>query len=768
MAAVHEERGVWDSRWRGRARPACAALVAALLLSGLAHPAAAASAAVIPLPASITLASGHYTIDAGTDLQAAPGEQGAKAAASYFAELVRRTRGLSLAVRSGGARRGAIRFEHRDGLAAEGYRLEISAEGVTVAASTATGLFYGAVTLWELLPTGRGRGQLQAQRIEDEPVYPWRGLMLDSARHFQSPAFVKSMLDWMAWHKLNVLHWHLTDDQGWRLQIRKYPRLTAIGAWRTPASVGGAALPAYGGFYTQREVREIVAFAASRHIMVIPEIDMPGHAQAAIAAYPALGSLDGPAPPVSARWGVHTYLYNLEPATFTFLEDVLSEVMELFPAPYIHLGGDEAVKDQWRASAQVQARARELGIQDPDALQGYFTQRMGQFLAAHGRRMVGWDEILRPELASDAVVMAWHGTTGAHAAAIAGHDAVLTPWPTFYFDNRQSALPDEPPGRTRVISLEEVYRFDPNDPTLSVAQQQHVLGVQGNLWTEHIRTEQRLEWMALPRAAAIAELGWSRPERRDWSDFLARLAASVPRYKSLGLNAADSAFAVDARIAGTAAGATVTLANQAHFGEIHYTLDGGKPSAASARYTTPLAVALGAEIRAATFAADEQVSHTWQQRIDNRSLARRNSRQLELCTDAVGLLLEPRREGAQPTDTVAIDIMNPCWWYRGVELDHGARLTAAVAPLPFNYELGDELKKIRVGHAQTPFGELEVHIDSCTGAAAALMPLSEMPVPAVLASTVLAPQPGVHDLCLRIARPALEPLWALDWMEIGE
>ena len=764
---MREVRGARVSQRRGRAQRSCAALAGAWLIVALGQAASAADGAVIPLPASITPASGRFSLTERTPLQAAASDPDALAAARYFAGLMRRARGLSLAMDTSRAKGAAVRFMHRDGLAAEGYRLEIGPDGITVAASTAAGLFYGAVTLWELLPTGRGAADLQAQRIEDEPVYPWRGLMLDSARHFQSPAFVKSMLEWMAWHKLNVLHWHLTDDQGWRLQIRKYPRLTAIGAWRTPASLSGTP-PPYGGFYTQAEVREIVAFAASRHIMVVPEIDMPGHAQAAIAAYPALGCLDGPAPPVSARWGVHTYLYNLEPATFGFLEDVLSEVMELFPAPYVHLGGDEAVKDQWRASALVQARARALGIEDPDALQGYFTQRMGQFLSAHGRRMVGWDEILRPELASDAVVMAWHGTTGAHAAAISGHDAVLTPWPTFYFDDRQSALPDEPPGRTRVISLEDVYRFDPSDASLSAAQREHVLGVQGNLWSEHISTEERMEWMALPRAAAIAELGWSRPERRDWNGFLARLASSFPRYRSLGLHVADSAFAIDARLKASATGVEVSLANQTQFGQIHYTLDGGEPAAASARYALPLEVALGTEVRAATFAGGQQLSHTFSQRIDSRALSRRNSRQLELCTDAVGLLLEPQRQAEQPVDTVAIDIMNPCWWYRGVALDHGIQLTVAVAPLPFNYELGDELKKIRVGHTQTPYGELEVHIDSCTNAPAVLMPLGQQVIPAQLAPALLPAQPGRHDLCLRMTRPALEPLWALDWAQIQE
>ncbi len=761
---------VRDTRGGSRAAHAplaCAAFVSVLLGATLGQVAAASGAAVIPLPASITLAPGQFTLDEKTRLRISPNAPGASATAHYFSGQLKRSHGLTLPIRPGGPAPGNINFEHCDGLATEAYRLEITREQVNLCASTATGLFYGAVTLWELLPSEHGAVQVADQLIEDQPVYRWRGLLLDSARHFQSTAFIRQMIEWMAWHKLNVLHWHLTDDQGWRLQIRKYPRLTSIGAWRTPASVAGPPPAPYGGFYTQREVREIVAFAAARHIMVVPEIDMPGHAQAAIAAYPALGCLDGPAS-VSASWGVHSDLYNLEPGTFAFLEDVLKEVMALFPAPYVHLGGDEAVKDQWRASASVQARAKALGIEDADALQGYFTQRMGQFLAAYGRHLIGWDEILRPELATDAVVMSWHGTTGAHAAALAGHDAILAPWPIFYFDNRQSTLDEEPPGRTHVISLEDVYRFDPSDPALSPAQQQHILGVQGNLWTEHVATDARAAWMMMPRAAAIAELGWTGPARRNWSDFLTRLAASLPRERALGIEAADSVFAVDAHLAPTPTGAEVTLQNQGHFGEIHYTLDGQAPTASSALYAAPLSLALGTELQAATYVAGEPVSRIWSQRLDVHSFSRRSSRQLQLCTDAVGLLLEPGGRPTTPEHLVAVDIMNPCWWYRGVDLSQGVQLKAAVVPLPFNYELAHEDKKIRVGDTQTPYGELEVHIDSCERAPATRMPLAQPPVAAELAPVALAPQPGVHDLCLRMTRPARQPLWALDWMEIGE
>ncbi len=761
-------RDVRRGSYNGRRRLAAAAFATLVgaLLSGAAA-AAPSAGAVLPIPAQVLPGDGAYHVGAMLDVRVPARDAGAAAAARYLAELLARLGGPACDVRAGRPATGAIAFERHTGLATEGYALEVRQDGVTIAASSDAGLFYGAVTLSQLLPPPGSPAELPAQRIRDQPVYAWRGLMLDSARHFQSPAFVKSMIDWMAWHKLNVLHWHLTDDQGWRLEIRKYPRLTSVGAWRLPAVVGPP-MPRYGGYYSQREVRDIVAFAATRHVTIVPEIDMPGHAQAAIAAYPALGSTDGPPPAVSARWGVHSYLFNPDAATLGFLEDVLAEVVELFPGRYVHVGGDEAVKDQWRASARVRARAHELGRDDPEALQAYFTERMGRFLAARGRRLVGWDEVLRPGLARDAVVMSWHGTSGAHAAAVAGHDAVLAPWPTLYLDNRQSALPSEPPGRTRVISLEDVYAFEPRDPTLDDAGRHHVLGVQANLWTEHIRTEPRLEWMALPRAAAVAELGWSPPERRRWPDFIARLAAFAPRYRALGLHAADSAFAVDARLATSPAGIEVTLANQSRFGEIRYTTDGTEPGPSSARYATPLSLAPGTELRAATFAGPERIATTWSRRLDPESIARRGTGELELCTDGVGLLLEPRRPDGGANGVVAVDIMNPCWIYRGAELGGGASISAAVAPLPFNYELGADLAKVRIGDGNARGAELEVRVDRCDAAPVARLSLPAEPAAATLAAVRLPPLPGRHDVCLRLVRPALEPLWAVEWVEIGE
>ncbi|MGC1523517.1 MAG: family 20 glycosylhydrolase, partial [Steroidobacteraceae bacterium] len=478
------------------------------------------------------------------------------------------------------------------------------------------------------------------------------------------------------------------------------------------------------------------------------------------------------------NWGVLDHLFNLEPATFGFLDDVLAEVVQLFPSPVIHIGGDEAVKDEWNSSTQVQARAAQLGIHDPEALQAYFTQRIGAYLATQGRRIVGWDEILRPGLRKDAIVMSWHGVSGAHLAAAAGNDSVLAPDPALYFDHRQSTLPDEPPGRLSVLSLQDVYEFEPQDPTQSTRERSHVLGLQANLWTEHMQTEERVQWMALPRAAALAEVGWSPAARRRWPDFLQRLVPMFARYRAFGLNYADSVFAPAAHISPAPAGISLILSNQlaaatkaagdaAPFGDIRYTLDGTQPSARSPRYSAPLTLPVGTVIRAAAFLGTDRVSRTREKRLDAQAVLRRDSHDLEQCSNGIGLLLSPNGGGSPP---LALDIMNPCWIDRAVDLSKGPRIVAAVAPLPFNYEIGAQVAQIRVGDARTPQGELEVHVDGCDTPPIVLLPLSAVSDTAGVVT--LPPQrlpalAGWHDLCLRFARPRLDPMWALDWIEIG-
>jgi hexosaminidase len=696
---------------------AAAAVVAAAASASHAG-AGSAAASVIPIPATVSTREGHFAVREGTAIFT-PGDADSRRIAAYFADLLRMSHGVALRLRTLGtaetpaaaAPRGIVfRLDPQaSGTSPESYQVDVSAERVLVAAREPQGLFYGAVTLWELCgaPAGHSRIELPATLITDTPRFHWRGLMLDSARHFQSPEFIMRYLDWMALHKLNVLGWHLTDDQGWRLAIRKYPRLTEVGAWRVPA--GAAAQrdidPAtgrprlYGGFYTQDDVRRIVAHARERSITIVPEIDMPGHATAAIVAYPRLGVTDHPPLAVPADWGIFTNLYNAEESTFSFLEDVLAEVIELFPGDFIHLGGDEAVKDQWKASPRVQARMRELGVPTEEALQGYFTQRMGKYLEAHGRRLIGWDEILEGGVPAGAAVMSWRGVDGAIAAAASGHDAVLTPAPTLYLDFRQGTGPDEPPGRGEVVSLERVYRFDPLPGPLAAAAGR-VLGVQANLWTEHVRTEAWAAYMTWPRAAALAEIGWSPPERRDFADFTRRLPLQFERYRTLG---------------------------------IAYSADVPAPP----RKLGP-----------------------WD---------RHMSQDLATCTDKDVLNLEDDAPLAGRRAVFLIDIENPCWLLPAIDLTRARTLTAAVGQVPFNFQIGRDIDAIRLRPPRTAAGELEVRLDGCEGAPLAVLPLAPAAgndAVTVLPAAELLPLKGTHALCFTFTQRTLDPLWAIDWVQL--
>ncbi len=661
--------------------------------------------AIVPIPASVERRWADLRIEPATVIMVPPNDAAAQRAARNLRELIRRSHRLDLVIREGAPQDDAINFRRREeaGRDPEAYRIEVRALRATITAATLAGFSHGATTLWQLMPSGPAR--LPGVVIDDAPRFAWRGVMLDSARHYQSPEFIKRFLDAMALAKLNVLHWHLTDDQAWRLQIRKYPALTDVGAFRVPAGAARKDIdPAtgkprlYGGFYAQEIVRSIVTYAADRGITIVPEIEMPGHAAAILAAYPALGAASGTLAAVPADWGIYPHVLNLDESTFAFLEDVLQEVMALFPGKYIHIGGDEVEKAQWRDSPRVRSRMRELGIDDPAKIQPYFTQRIGRFLESNGRRLVGWDEILAPGLPPSAVVMSWRGIDGALAAAVKGHDTVIAAHPLLYFDNRQSAAASEPPGRARVVSLEDVYRFEPMPPALTPEQQRHVLGIQANVWTEHIRTEERVGWMTFPRAAAVAELGWSQPARRDWADFQRRVAALPPKYEALGMS-----------------------------------------------HATPQAVAANAGARL------------------------RKSQELKLCSDNIALSLEDDAPLAGPRATFLVDIQNPCWIYTDAKLDAGNAMIAKVGQVPFNFQIGEDAKKIRFARPATPEGELEVHLDTCEGELLARLPLapaSASDAVTALPRAALPERTGRHDLCMRFAQTGLDPLWVIDSIEL--
>jgi hexosaminidase len=691
-----------------------ATLLTALLLLAWRIPASAAEIlaepALIPVPAQVTRSGGSFTLHAGARVATSADPDAARTGA-YFIELLARTRFKLLP--GDDPQQAAVLFKldtsGRRKWGLESYEIDVSPGGITVTAGEHAGLFYGAVTLWQLctqeIPSTDAI-RLPALHINDTPRFPWRGLMLDSARHYQSPELIEAFIDWMALHKLNVLHWHLTDDQGWRLEIKKYPRLTSVGAWRVPAGHAAAVDidPAthrprlYGGYYSQETVRQIVAHAAARHVAVVPEIDVPGHATAAVVAYPWLGASEHPPAAVPSDWGIYPNLFNVEERTFDFLDNVLDEVMALFPGQYIHVGGDEAVKDQWKASPQVQVRMRALGVTSEEGLQSYFMQRIEQHLSAHGRSLIGWDEIVDGGLPAQATVMSWRGIEGALKAASAGHDTVLAPDPTLYFNNRYEAGPDEPPGRGRVVSLEEVYRFEPVPKALKPGDALHVLGLQANLWSEYMRTQEQLGYLAFPRAAAVAEIGWSLPARRSWEGFQTRLPVQLARYRALKIPHA------------------------------------GEPSRAT------------------------------------RVAGRRTSQELKTCAEKLVLLLEDDAPLTGPRAVFLVDIMNPCWLYESADLSSGApTLQAAVGQVPFNFQLGHDIESIHLPPARTAAGELEVRVDGCEGEPVAVLPLD----PAVTndAVTLLPPVslprlPGRHDLCLKFTQRALDPLWAIDWVQL--
>jgi len=476
----------------------------------------------------------------------------------------------------------------------ESYALTVTPEGIEIRAATHAGLFYGTRTLLQLLPSSPAEAEgwtVPALEIRDHPRFVYRGLHLDVGRHFFPPEYIMRYIDVLARHKLNVFHWHLTEDQGWRLEIEGYPRLAEVSAWRAETIVEknfnpyvGDGVP-YGGYYTRDEVRDIVAYAAERYVTIVPEIEMPGHSVAVLAAYPELACTPGPFE-VSTVWGVKDDIYCPHERTFEFLENVLTEVMELFPSPYIHIGGDEAPKRRWQESPVAQEIIRREGLADEFELQSWFIQRIESFLLQNGRRLIGWDEILEGGLAPQATVMSWRGVNGGIEAARQGHDVVMTPTSHMYFDYYQGRDREtEPLAIGGYLPLELVYAYEPVPAELTGEETHRVLGAQGNVWTEYIKTPEHVDYMAYPRALALAELNWSPRSARDWPDFRERLPAGLARLGELGVNyripeptgLEEDRLTLDGWIG-------LDLGNPLPWGEIRYTLDGTDPTAASRKY----------------------------------------------------------------------------------------------------------------------------------------------------------------------------------------
>ena len=502
---------------------------------------------IVPVPSSFERGSGTFVLDENTRIALADGgDAELLRVADLWVGPIRLATGLPLSLGASGQ----IRLSLDAAAGAEGYSLIVGEGDVSVTGGDYAGLFYGLQTLSQLLPPGvadgvaghRGPFELGAAEIRDAPRFPYRGMHLDVGRHFFGPEFVKRYIDMLARYKINRFHWHLTEDQGWRIEIRRYPLLTQLSAFRAETIVEKNFDPyvgdgqRYGGFYTQEEIRDIVRYAADRFVTIIPEIEMPGHTLAVLAAYPELACTEGPFE-VGTVWGVHSDIFCPSEETFEFLENVLTEVMALFPGEYIHIGGDEAPKVRWQESSFAQEVIRREGLADENELQSWFIRRIERFLNANGRRLIGWDEILEGGLAPNATVMSWRGTEGGIQAAQQGHDVVMTPTSHLYFDYYQSEEHDsEPLAIGGFLPLERVYEYEPIPSDLTDEQAVHILGAQGNVWTEYMKTEQYVEYMVFPRLFALSEVVWSPADAKDLDGFLDRLRWHLKRLDALGVN----------------------------------------------------------------------------------------------------------------------------------------------------------------------------------------------------------------------------------------
>ncbi len=531
---------------------------------------------------------------------------------------------------------------------------------------------------------------------------------------------------------------------------------------------GGPHTP-YCGFYTHAQVRDLVRYAQRRFVTIVPEIEIPGHAQAAIAAYPGLG-VTGKRPPVSTDWGINTWLYAPDIHSLHFLYNVLDEVMDLFPSMYIHVGGDEAAKDQWNASAKVQAHMKALGIKSENAMQSWMIAHIQRYLSSHGRKLIGWDEILEGGLPADATVMSWRGIKGAIKAAHLGHDVVLSPSPTMYLDHLQTQAHSEPPGRPQVITLKDVYDFNPLPAKIDAAQAKHVLGLQLNLWTEYMPTFARDQHAIFPRLAALAEVAWSPAATHSWSSFKRRLPAQLARYRALGIAYDHAAFAP--QFSAVAAGprkARVNLHTQIPLGQVRYTTDARAPTRWSPVYNGPLTLSLPITLRATAFDPQGHVLGSLPAtRIDRAWLHRRNSDQLTTCTHKIVLRLEDDRPLHGKRPVYKIDITHPCWLWKNAALEGVRHIAVRVGNLPWNYQLWRDAKAVKVRPTRTPHGALEVHLDRCDGPLLARMPLARA-ARTRTQTTLSAAFPvmhGHHDLCLEFTGDPRKKLWAIDSVQL--
>lgn len=596
----------------------------ALLASALALACASCTAEkeanyqVIPLPQEVSLTQGNpFKLNENVLIAYPENNALLQRNAEFLSEYIQQATNYApktKAIAAGEQVKNAIVLGLDPGIAnKEGYVLTTTPEGISINGQTENGVFYGIQTLRKSIPAeAKGATVLiPAGEIKDEPRFSYRGMHLDVGRHFFPKEFIKKYIDLLALHNMNTFHWHLTEDQGWRIEIKKYPKLTEIGSQRSRTVIGRNTQEydntPYGGFYTQEEAKEIVKYAQERYITIIPEVDLPGHMLAALAAYPEMGCTGGPYE-VCPRWGVFEDVLCIgNDKTMQFLEDVMSEIIEIFPSEYVHIGGDEAPRTRWEKCPKCQARIKSENLKADkkhtaeDRLQSYCMSRIEKFLNSKGRRIIGWDEILEGDVAPNATVMSWRGMNGGLEAAKLGHDVIMTPNTYVYFDYYQTAdTKDEPDAIGGCVPLEKVYSLEPVPASLNENEKKHIIGVQANLWTEYIATTQQIEYMVLPRMAALAEVQWTLPEKKDYRNFTKRLPQLLAFYDREGLNYGKHVFNIDSKITSDPEKKAVMIElSTIDDAPIYYTLDGTEPSAKNGTlYKEPIAVTQAANFKA--------------------------------------------------------------------------------------------------------------------------------------------------------------------------
>jgi hexosaminidase len=559
---------------------------------------------IIPQPVSLTVEDGHFTIDKNTAIIFNTKENDLRHAADFFNAFIKNVSGNVLTFNQKKNKSIILEIKKTATIGDEGYLLDVSPSSLKITANSKAGIIYGMQSVFQTLPQIRTNAALEVpcMKVTDYPAFKWRGMHLDVCRHFFSPDMIKEYIDLLSEYKFNTFHWHLTDDQGWRLEIKKYPKLTSVGAWRAdrrgipwsesqPTQPGEPA--SYGGYYTQEQVRDIVAYAKERNITIVPEIEMPGHSEAAITAYPWLSCTQQPQTTITGGVYPPNYQSNYCPANdsvFTFLENVLTEVMQLFPSKYIHVGGDEVDKTPWKNDPRCQALMKKLGDTSEDQLQSYFIKRIEKFLIAHHRKLIGWDEILEGGLAPEATVMSWRGESGGIKAAKMKHDVVMTPGTPLYFDHYQAGPAGEPPAIGGFNTLKMVYDYYPIPKELDSTDAKYVLGAQANVWAEFISSREHLEYMVLPRMLALSEVLWTPKNEKNYVDFYNRLQKQFVAFEEKGFHYCPGNFTVAIKPVSQNGKLSVTLSSEIPGSKIYFTTDGNDPDAGSNLYVNPVEI----------------------------------------------------------------------------------------------------------------------------------------------------------------------------------